>query len=155
MTAGKGFAVVASEVKELASQTGKATEEISGQITAIQSATAEAVEAIQMIANTMHEINEYTSGIASAVEQQGAATAEISSNVQQAATGTREVAENIAGVTEAADRHQPFRRRGRKRINRRHRPNSGIAGGSRQHSWRAWPQHKPRSPFPLPACPVR
>lgn len=100
--AGKGFAVVASEVKELASQTGKATEEISGQITAIQSATAEAVEAIQMIANTMHEINEYTSGIASAVEQQGAATAEISSNVQQAATGTREVAENIAGVTEAA-----------------------------------------------------
>jgi len=97
--AGKGFAVVASEVKELATQTAKATEEISSQIAEIQSATKEAVVAIGQISETMGEVNQYTSTIAAAVEQQGAATNEISSNVQEAARGTQEVASTIAGIT--------------------------------------------------------
>ncbi|MDQ7249113.1 methyl-accepting chemotaxis protein [Dongia sedimenti] len=100
--AGKGFAVVASEVKTLATQTAKATEEIGGQIRAIQEATGASAEAIAAITGTINRVNEISTAIASAVEEQGAATQEISRNVQQAAQGTTEVASNIAGVTQAA-----------------------------------------------------
>jgi methyl-accepting chemotaxis protein len=100
--AGKGFAVVASEVKNLATQTAKATEEITGQIQAIQSATSDSVASIQEITGIIHQISQIASSIASAVEQQGAATQEIARNVQNAATGTQEVANNVGGVTEAA-----------------------------------------------------
>jgi methyl-accepting chemotaxis protein len=100
--AGKGFAVVAAEVKGLANQTSKATEEISGQIAAIQKASSETVEAIRGISETIRSISEIAAAIASAVEEQGAATQEIARNVQQAAAGTSEVSSNIAGVTKAA-----------------------------------------------------
>jgi methyl-accepting chemotaxis protein len=100
---GKGFAVVASEVKALANQTAKATEEISAQVQNIQTATGEAVNAIQAIGGTIAEIDEISSQIAAAVDQQGAATKEIAGNVQQAADGTRHVSENIHSVTRASD----------------------------------------------------
>jgi len=100
--AGKGFAVVASEVKSLASQTAKATEEITAQITGIQHVAGEAVNAIQSISGTIEKMNSISTAISAAVEEQGAATAEISRNVQEAATGTRDVSTNIGGVTEAA-----------------------------------------------------
>jgi methyl-accepting chemotaxis protein len=95
---GRGFAVVASEVKALANQTAKATEEISAQIHDIQTATSEAVAAIQAIGGTIAEINEISSTIANAVDQQGTATREISGNVQQAANGTSIVNDNIVAV---------------------------------------------------------
>jgi len=100
--AGKGFAVVASEVKNLANQTAKATDEIGAQISGIQSATQEAVTAIDSITKTISRINEVNSGVASAVEEQGAATQEIARNVEQAAAGTQEVSANIGGVSQAA-----------------------------------------------------
>lgn len=100
---GKGFAVVASEVKALANQTAKATEEISAQIQNIQTATGEAVHAIQAIGGTIAEIDQISSQIAAAVDQQGAATREIAGNVQQAADGTKHVSENILSVTRASD----------------------------------------------------
>ena len=99
---GRGFAVVASEVKALASQTAKATEEISAQIQGIQTATGEAVDAIKAIGGTIDEINNISSAIASAVDQQGAATHEIAGNVQQAANGTSEVNQNILSVNQAS-----------------------------------------------------
>jgi methyl-accepting chemotaxis protein len=101
--AGRGFAVVASEVKELAAQTAKATEEIAGQVTAIQSATGDCVVAIDDISNTIREISGIANTIAAAVEEQDSATREIARSVQQAAAGTGEVALNIAGASEAAD----------------------------------------------------
>ncbi len=100
---GKGFAVVAAEVKNLAKQTARATEEIGGQIAGVQSATKEAVQAIQTIGKTIGEINGIASTIAAAVEQQSAATREIARNVEQAATGTQEVTSNIGDVTQAAN----------------------------------------------------
>ena len=100
--AGKGFAVVASEVKNLATQTGRATEEIAGQVKAIQDSTESAAHAIQAITVTINRVNEISTAIASAVEEQGAATQEISRNVQEASTGTAEVSTNITGVTQAS-----------------------------------------------------
>jgi methyl-accepting chemotaxis protein len=101
--AGKGFAIVASEVKELASQTAKATEEIAGQVAAIQASTEECVSAIGSISDTIREISTIATTIASAVEQQGSATREIAQSVQQVAAGTSEVAVNVAGASHAAD----------------------------------------------------
>jgi methyl-accepting chemotaxis protein len=100
--AGKGFAVVASEVKSLAGQTAKATEEIAGQIGAVQQTTQGVVTAITGIGGTIGSINDITTAIAAAIEEQGAATNEISRNVQQAATGTQEVTGSIVQVTQAA-----------------------------------------------------
>ena len=100
--AGRGFAVVASEVKALAEQTAKATDEISQQILAIQTATRQSVSSIQEIGATIASVNEIATAIAAAVEQQGMATAEIARNVQEAARGTHEVSSNIAGVSQAA-----------------------------------------------------
>jgi methyl-accepting chemotaxis protein len=100
--AGKGFAVVASEVKNLATQTAKATDEIGDQVRAIQESTQSSAAAIGEISQTIIRVSEIATGIASAVEEQGAATQEISRNVQQAAIGTSEVSGNIGGVTAAS-----------------------------------------------------
>ena len=100
--AGRGFAVVASEVKSLATQTAKATEDISAQVAAMQGATTDAVQAIENIGGTIGTINEITTTIASAVEQQGAATLGIARNVQEAAQGTGKVSSNVAGISQAA-----------------------------------------------------
>jgi len=101
--AGKGFAVVAAEVKNLATQTSKATEEIGAQIASVQGATQNAVSAIASIGKTIGEIDQIATTIAAAVEEQGAATKEIARNVEEAAKGTQEVSSNIGGVTHAAD----------------------------------------------------
>ncbi|MGY2901710.1 methyl-accepting chemotaxis protein [Bradyrhizobium sp. URHC0002] len=101
--AGRGFAVVASEVKGLASQTAKATEEIAGQVAAIQSATGDCVTAIGGISDTIREISGIATTIAAAVEEQDSATREIARSVQQAATGTGEVSLNVTGASQSAD----------------------------------------------------
>lgn len=88
---GKGFAVVANEVKSLAEQTGKATEEISGQIADIQSATDAAVDATTVVGRTIKEINDITVGVAGAVEEQSAATHEIASSISQTAEAVSSV----------------------------------------------------------------
>jgi methyl-accepting chemotaxis protein len=100
--AGRGFAVVASEVKALAEQTSKATGEIGQQITGIQSATQDSVNAIKEISGTIEKLSEISSTIAAAVEEQGAATQEISRNVQQASLGTQQVSANITDVQRGA-----------------------------------------------------
>ncbi|RJF88482.1 methyl-accepting chemotaxis protein [Oleomonas cavernae] len=100
--AGKGFAVVASEVKSLANQTAKATEDITGQIGEIQTATGKAVDAIARISRQISDMSLVSNTIASAVEQQIAATSEIARNVEQAALGTNEVSSAIQEVQTVA-----------------------------------------------------
>ena len=100
--AGRGFAVVAAEVKALAEQTAKATGEIGQQISGIQAATQDSVNAIKEISGTIEKLSEISSTIAAAVEEQGAATQEISRNVQQAAQGTQQVSSNITDVQRGA-----------------------------------------------------
>jgi len=101
--AGKGFAVVASEVKNLATQTAKATEEVGQQIEAIQGRVRQSVEAIRTIGGTVSRINEAATSIAGAVEEQGAAMEEIARSVQEAAQGSNLVSANMDAVRGAAD----------------------------------------------------
>ena len=100
--AGRGFAVVASEVKSLAVQTGKATEEISAQIAAVQASTGAAVQAIARIADRMREINRFTAAAAASVQQQSGATGEISRNVAGAVLGTQEIRTALGEVAGTA-----------------------------------------------------
>ena len=101
--AGRGFAVVASEVKALATQTAKATEDISSQIAEVQSATKQAVDNVGAIASIMDEIDRFTAAIADAVSQQNAAASEISRSIGHAAAGTESVARSIAGTATATE----------------------------------------------------
>ena len=100
---GRGFAVVASEVKALANQTAKATEEISGQVAAMQQSTGDAVAAINGISQTIAQMSEITMTISAAIEEQGAATREIARNIQSVAVGSSEISSHIGGVTTAAE----------------------------------------------------
>jgi methyl-accepting chemotaxis protein len=102
--AGKGFAVVAGEVKQLASQTARATEDINRQIVEIQSATNGAVGAMAEIGDRIREIDAAASAIASTIEQQGAATREIARNVTETAAASREVSAKIQAVNTGAGR---------------------------------------------------
>jgi methyl-accepting chemotaxis protein len=101
--AGRGFAVVASEVKQLASQTARATDEISHKISEMQQATSVAVGSITEIVRTVSNVKEIAAAIAGAVEEQGAATSEIAANTHRAAEGTAVVTGNISGVGAAAE----------------------------------------------------
>ena len=100
--AGLGFAVVASEVKALAQQTAKATEEISQQVSGIQTATSASVAAIEEIGATIGQMSDIAATIAATVEEQGAANREISQNVRRATHGTEQVSTNISDVQRGA-----------------------------------------------------
>ncbi len=96
--AGRGFAVVASEVKDLAAETGKATEEVAVKVEQIQTDTQEAIAAIEQISGIIASINDYQTTIAAAVEEQTATTNEMSRSVSEAADGSRTIAENVADI---------------------------------------------------------
>jgi methyl-accepting chemotaxis protein len=120
--AGKGFAIVAQEVKTLATQTAKATEDISAQIAGIQTSTKAAAGSIRRIAQTVTEVNTFVASIAEAVTEQGSATAEISRNTRAASAGTSNVATNVeriaTAVTETSDSADSVLRASRAMIER-------------------------------------
>jgi methyl-accepting chemotaxis protein len=93
---------VAAEVKELAEETARATQDIAGRVTQIQSETSEAVIAITEIGRVIDQINDYQASITAAVEQQTATTAEMARSVSEAAQSTDEISTNIDQVAQAA-----------------------------------------------------
>ena len=101
--AGKGFAVVASEVKELATETGKATEDISAKIQAMQEEARRSIESIATIQQVINEIAEFQGTIASAVEEQAATTTEISRSIHEASQGSAEITDNMQAVARVAE----------------------------------------------------
>jgi len=100
--AGKGFAVVANEVKHLAGQTARATQEIAGHISSVQTETRAAVQAVQLMTETVLRISDLSGAIAGAVEEQGCATSEIARNIEGVSDGTRQVADTIGEVARSA-----------------------------------------------------
>ncbi|TBW34729.1 chemotaxis protein [Siculibacillus lacustris] len=101
---GRGFAIVAAEVKGLATQTGSATEEIAGQIAAVQSSTSTAVEAISKIVGRMREIDAFTGAVGQSIDQQKDATREIATSVERTADGVRRVVDSLGSVSAASGR---------------------------------------------------
>lgn len=101
--AGKAFEVVAKEVKELANQTGRATDQIGQQISQVQRASREAVDAIGRITTTIDELSRISGNLSDAVREQDIATSDISQNVQQTAIAANEVSTNIVTVSSIAD----------------------------------------------------
>lgn len=101
--AGKGFAVVAAEVKNLATESTKATEEITSKIQEIQNISNSSAASINEICRVIEEIDQISGSISAAINQQSAATQEISRNVTEAYTGTSEVTQNIVSVNDAAN----------------------------------------------------
>jgi methyl-accepting chemotaxis protein len=100
--AGRGFAVVASEVKSLALQTGKATEDVAEQVSAVQASTKGAIQAVGSIEQCIDEISSYTSAVAGSIEEQSAATLDISNNVANAAHETSKIVAVLGEVADAA-----------------------------------------------------
>ncbi|NHC46026.1 methyl-accepting chemotaxis protein [Motilibacter aurantiacus] len=97
--AGKGFAVVANEVKELATETARATDDISRRVCAIQEETGEVTSAMNRMGEVIASIDSYQTNIAGAVEEQTATTA----GMQQQMAGTRDAASEIAtGIADVA-----------------------------------------------------
>jgi len=90
-------------VKDLATRTARATDEIAGQIGGIQAQTAQAVQAIEAIGGTIRDMNAIATGVATAMERQSAATGEIARNVQHAAHSTQVVSGHIDEVQRGAD----------------------------------------------------
>lgn len=101
--AGKGFAVVAEEVKDLAGETGSATENISQQIEKIQQDSTAAIDAITRITEIIEDVNNVSMTIASAVEQQTATSAEMGRSVTEAASGANSLSQQVASFASMAD----------------------------------------------------
>jgi len=101
--AGRGFGVVAGEVKHLAGQTAKATADIAARIGAIQSATEQAVQAIQGVRTTIGEMREISNFVATTMESQSAATTEIAANTGAVADATAQVKANAESVSNSME----------------------------------------------------
>jgi methyl-accepting chemotaxis protein len=108
---GRGFAVVASEVKQLASQTARATEDVANQIARVRSSTASVAGASESVNTVIVKLNDISGAIAAAMEQQGVSTQEIANNVDRAASSAGTVSQSIGDVAQIAQQTEDASRK--------------------------------------------
>jgi methyl-accepting chemotaxis protein len=96
--AGRGFAVVAQEVKSLASQTARATDDITAKITAIQQATRQTVDANGSIQATVEEVEASADKIRQAMELQAQTVTMITAAVDETALAADSMSSTIAAI---------------------------------------------------------
>ncbi|TWB16885.1 methyl-accepting chemotaxis sensory transducer with Pas/Pac sensor [Nitrospirillum amazonense] len=99
--AGKGFAVVATEVKNLATQSANATQQISDEIEGMQAVSVEVVGALSTIRQSIGIVREYVTSTAGAVEEQSAVTRNMSSSMQCMAVAVETVTNNLGSIAAA------------------------------------------------------
>ncbi|MEM8987108.1 MAG: PAS domain-containing methyl-accepting chemotaxis protein [Pseudomonadota bacterium] len=110
--AGKGFAVVASEVKSLANQVASATDQISTEISGMQSVAGDVVERLNSIKSAVETVESSVTGVAAAIEEQSVTTRDITSNLQQAAQAVGEVNTNLDSLSCAVDNANTYAQEG-------------------------------------------
>jgi Methyl-accepting chemotaxis protein len=96
--AGHTFAVVAQEVKSLASQTGRAVDDIASKVAAIQAATRQMLEANKSTGDAVDKVKGVAQGVRTAMVAQAETATLIRTTIAEAALANEIISHRLAGI---------------------------------------------------------